>query len=74
METIYVALMKSDSLQIPIYADEWFTQRLGCISVDAFLTACVKCSEDNPILWERLLIGSAEKKDYRQFLPFVLNN
>jgi hypothetical protein len=71
---IYMALMKSDSLQIPVYADEWFTQRLGCISVDAFITGSVTCAEKNPILWERLLIGSADKHDYRDFLPYVLNN
>ena len=71
---IYAAFVKSDSLQIPIYADEWFTQRLGCLSVDAFITACVTCSELNPILWERLVIGAGEKRDYQQFLSFVLNN
>jgi hypothetical protein len=71
---IYAAFVKSDSLQIPLYADEWFTQRLGCLSVDAFITACVTCSELNPILWERLVIGAGEKRDYQQFLSFVLNN
>ena len=69
---IYAALVKSDSLQIPVYADEWFNQRLGTISVDRFVTACVNCAEHNPILWERLLIGAGEKRDYRQFLTFVL--
>jgi hypothetical protein len=69
---IYAALVKSDSLQIPIYSDEWFTERLGTISVDAFVTGCINCAEHNPILWERLLIGAGEKRDYRQFLTFVL--
>jgi hypothetical protein len=71
---IYAAFVKSDSLQIPVYADEWYTQRLGCMSVDAFITACVTCAKKNPILWERLVIGAGEKRDYQQFLAFVLNN
>lgn len=71
---IYAALVKSDSLQIPVYADEWYTHRLGCLSVDAFLTGCVTCSNQNPILWERLVMGAGEKSDYHQFLSFVLNN
>lgn len=69
---IYAAFMKSDSLQIPIYSDEWFTERLGTLSVDRFVTACIVCAEKNPILWERLLIGAGEKRDYRQFLNFVI--
>jgi hypothetical protein len=70
---IYAALMKSEALQIPVYADEWFNQRLGTISVDAFVNACVTCADQNPILWERLIIGSGKKGDYCQFcLNFVL--
>jgi hypothetical protein len=69
---IYAAFMKSDSLQVPIYSDEWFNQRLGTLSVDRFVTACIVCAERNPILWERLVIGAGEKRDYQQFLTFVI--
>ena len=72
-ERIFRALVKSDSLQIPIYADEWFLERIGTISVDAFISGCVKCNEKNPILWERLLIGAGETRDYRHFLTYVIN-
>jgi len=71
---IYQAFLKSDSLQIPVYADEWFLQRLGSISVDSFITGSIACAEKNPILWERLTIGCATHHDYKQFLPYVLNN
>jgi|Laugrespbdmm15sn_2_1035079.scaffolds.fasta_scaffold07499_3 hypothetical protein len=71
---IYAAFVKSDSLQIPIYADEWFTERLGCLSVDAFVNGCIACAEKNPIIWERILIGAGEKRDYRTFLNYVINN
>ena len=71
---IYTAMVKSDFLQIPIYADEWFMERLGTLSVDAFVNGCIACQEKNPILWERILIGAGEKRDYRQFLTFVINN
>jgi hypothetical protein len=71
---IYNAFIKSEALQIPVYADEWFETRIGCMSVDAFVNACIECAQVNPILWERLVIGAADRIDYLNFFSYVLNN
>ncbi len=71
---IYNAFTKSDFLEIPIYADEWFDVRKGCISVDAFVNASILCAQVNPILWERLVIGAADRIDYLNFFSYVTNN
>lgn len=71
---IYNAFTKSDSLQIPVYSDEWYETRIGCMSVDAFVNGCIQCAVVNPILWERLVIGAADRIDYLNFFSYVINN
>jgi hypothetical protein len=70
---IYKALAKSDSLQVPVYSNEWFDERLGVISVDSFVNAALQCATINPILWQRLVIGAADRIDYLNFFSYVLN-
>jgi len=71
---IYRALVKSESLQIPVYSNEWFDERLGIISVDTFVNGALACAVTNPIIWERLVIGSADRIDYLNFFSYVLNS
>jgi hypothetical protein len=71
---IYRALVKSESLQIPVYSNEWFDERLGIISVDTFVNGALACATTNPIIWERLVIGSADRIDYLNFFSYVLNS
>ncbi len=71
---IYRALCKSDSLQVPVYSNEWFDERLGTICVDSFVNAALQCALVNPILWERLVIGAVNRLDYLNFFSYVLNS
>jgi hypothetical protein len=71
---IYRALVKSESLQIPVYSNEWYDERLGIISVDTFVNGALACATTNPIIWERLVIGSADRIDYLNFFSYVLNS
>lgn len=67
------ALIKSDALQIPVYADTWFNTRLGCISLDQFANAALYCHQMYNSLWQRILDGSADNTNYMDYFNMVLN-
>jgi len=67
------ALVKSDALQIPLYADSWFNTRIGCISLDQFANAALYCHQYKGNVWQNILDASATREDYMEYLTQVLN-
>jgi hypothetical protein len=67
------ALIKSDALQVPVYADTWYHTRLGCISLDQFANASLYCHQMYNNLWQCIIDASATREDYLEFFTHVIN-